>query len=31
MDEIDAAVSTDEHENRWATANAREAVREERW
>jgi len=31
MDEIDPAFSTDEHEDRWATENAREAVREERW
>jgi hypothetical protein len=23
--------SADEHEDRWATANAREAIREERW
>jgi hypothetical protein len=25
------APSADEHEDRWATANAREAIREERW
>jgi hypothetical protein len=30
-DEIEAALSTQEHEDRWARANAREAVREERW
>jgi len=31
QDEIEAALPTDEHEDRWATANAREAIREERW
>jgi hypothetical protein len=31
VDGIDAALSTDLREDRWATANAREAVREERW
>lgn len=31
VDDIDADLSTDGHEDRWALANAREAVREERW
>jgi riboflavin biosynthesis pyrimidine reductase len=30
-DEIETALSTDERDNRWATANAREAIREEPW
>jgi hypothetical protein len=30
-DEIDAALSTNEHADRWATANAHEAIREEQW
>lgn len=31
QDEIDAALSTDDHGDRWAAVNAREAIREERW
>jgi hypothetical protein len=30
-DEIEAALSTEERDDRWATASAREAIREERW
>jgi hypothetical protein len=30
-DEIEAALSTEERDDRWAMANAREAIREERW
>jgi len=30
-DEIEAALSTEERDDRWSTANAREAIREERW
>jgi riboflavin biosynthesis pyrimidine reductase len=30
-DEIETALSTEERDNRWATANAREAIQEERW
>jgi hypothetical protein len=30
-DEIEAAFSTEERDDRWATASAREAIREERW
>jgi len=28
---LDNKASTEEHKNRWATTNAREALREERW
>lgn len=31
IEEIVDTLSTDEHEDRWAMANAREAIREERW
>lgn len=30
-DEIEAAFATEEQDDRWATANAHEAIREERW
>lgn len=30
-DEIEAALSTEERDDCWATANAREAIQEERW
>jgi hypothetical protein len=30
-DEIEAARATEERDNRWPMANAREAIREEQW
>ena len=30
-DEVAAALATERQDNRWATANAHEAIREERW
>jgi len=30
-DEIETALSTEERDDRWATANAREAIQEEWW
>jgi hypothetical protein len=31
VDEIEGALSAEEHEDRWAMANAHEAVHEEQW